>query len=447
MTKNIDKLVINPSRLVGEVRVSGAKNSALRLLAASLLTSEKVQLKNYPSTLLDARLHVKMLEKLGKTCILVEEGQLEISEASPPASELIWEGRSIRNTLLLLGALTGRIGKGKVPLPGGCKLGDRKYDIHIKVLEALGAKVWKEKNYLCAEVVGHSRLKGGEIFLPIRSTGATENSILAACLAEGTTRIWGPHIRPEIIDLITFLRTMGANITVRGQESIIVQGVEHLGGATHQVIPDNVEALTWLIGAAVSNGDVEIIDFPFEHLEVPLIHLRESGVRFYRSENRLIVRGANCYPVDISTGPYPGINSDMQPLFAVLGAVAHGESRIIDLRFPGRYAYTEELAKMGVDFEARDNLLVIHGGKKLNGAEVRALDLRAGAALVIAGLLADKPTTILESWQILRGYNNFDDKLSSLNVAFHRLTLRATGISSESNNQLSRYSEVHTQAS
>ena len=416
MTKNIDKLIIHPSRLEGKIKVGGAKNSALRLLAASLLTSSPVIIKNYPSTLLDVDIHVEMLEVLGKHCKLIGENEIEISEASFPSSHLIWNKRSIRNTLLILGALVSRTGQGKVPLPGGCQLGDRKYDLHIMILESLGAKVWQEDNYLCAEILGNKKLQGSDIYLPIRSTGATENSIITACLAEGQTRIWGPHIRPEIHDLINFLRSMGAKIEVRGQESIIVEGVEQLGGTTHEVIPDNIEALTWLIGSAVTNGDVEIIDFPFEHLEVPLIHLRESGVRFYRSENCLIVRGSKCYPIDISTGPYPGINSDMQPLFAVLGAMAQGESRIIDLRFPGRYGYAEELEKMGVIYQVKDNLLLIEGGKNLQGNEVKALDLRAGAALMIASFVADSPTTVTNAWQIFRGYDQLENKLTQLGV-------------------------------
>jgi UDP-N-acetylglucosamine 1-carboxyvinyltransferase len=409
-----NNLVIYPSRLVGEVRVSGAKNSALRLLAASLLTSNPIRLKNYPSSLLDAQLHVEMLEALGKSCRLISHSEIEINEVSFLRSELIWHKRSIRNTLLILGALIGRTGKGKVPLPGGCKLGDRKYDIHVMVLESLGATVWEEDDYLCGEVANGQRLKGTNIYLPMRSTGATENAIVSACLAEGNTRIWSPHIRPEILDLIKFLRTIGAKIEVRGQESIIVTGVKELGGGGHTVIPDNVEALTWLIGAAVTKGDVEIIDFPFEHLEVPLIHLRESGVQFYQLKDRIIVRGSKCYPVDISTGPYPGINSDMQPLFAVLGAIAKGESRIVDLRFPGRYTYVEELGKMGMNYQIKDNLLIIQGGHKLQGTEVKALDLRAGAALMIAGFIAETPTTITHAWQISRGYDQLDKKLSQL---------------------------------
>ena len=415
MIDRLDHLVISPSRLLGEVTISGAKNSALRLLAASLLTPATIRLQNYPSTLLDARLHVEMLEFLGKTCRLINSTEIEICESHTLLSEMLWEKRSIRNTLLILGALVGRTGKGKVPLPGGCKLGDRKYDIHVMLLETLGACVWEEDNYLCAEVTGEKRLKGSDIHLPLRSTGATENSIISACLAEGTTRIWGPHIRPEILDLIDFLKSLGAKIEVRGQESIIVDGVEELGGTTHTIIPDNVEALTWLIGAAVTDGDVEIIDFPYEHLEVPLIHLRESGIRFYRLENRLIVRGGRCYPIDISTGPYPGINSDMQPLFAVLGALSHGESKIIDLRFPGRYAYAKELAKMGMEYHISDNLLVIKGGKPLHGGEVTALDLRAGAALMVAGFAAKEGDTIIDNaWQISRGYDQLNKKLSQL---------------------------------
>lgn len=412
----MDKLTVNPSCLTGEVKISGAKNSALRLLAASLLTSETIFLKNYPSTLLDAQIHVEMLETLGKKCDLINESEIQIIETFPPSSELLWNKRSIRNTLLILGALTAKTGRGKVPLPGGCNLGDRKYDIHVLVLKSLGARVWEENNYLCAEVPGGKKLKGADIYLPFRSTGATENSIISASIAQGTSRIWGPHIRPEIIDLIDFLRTLGACIEVRGQESIIIEGVSELGGGTHRVIPDNIEAITWLIGAAITNGDVEIIDFPFNHLEIPLIHLRESGVRCYRLENRLLVRGSNCYPIDISTGPYPGINSDMQPLFATLAAVAQGESRIIDLRFPGRYAYAEELAKMGLDFQVRDNLLVINGGKPLHGAEVKALDLRAGAALLVAGFTSSGPTTISNAWQIFRGYDRLEKKLLDLNA-------------------------------
>lgn len=408
----MENIKVSKSQLKGQVRLSGAKNSALKLLTASVLTEEPVEIHNAPNGLLDMQVHIKMLNKMGKTCV---EGEryLKITE-NRINPELLWDERSIRNSLLILGTLTTRFGEGKVPLPGGCKLGDRKYDLHVMILEQMGAKVWEEEGYLCTKANG--RLKGGDIHLSMRSTGATENAILCATLATGTTTVWNPHIRPEIIDLITMLNKMGAKIKVYGQKCIVIQGVEGLNGVRHRVISDNMEALTWAIGAVVTNGDVEILDFPFQHLEVPLVHLRESGMQFYRGENSLIVRGGEAYPIDISTGPYPGINSDMQPLFAVFGATSKGESRIIDLRFPGRYGYAKELAKMGMDYKIEGDLLKIQGGKPLSGAKVKALDLRAGIALLLAGMTAEGETEIENAWQIGRGYENLKDKLKRLGV-------------------------------
>lgn len=404
---------ISKSRLEGQVKVSGAKNCALKLLTASVLTDEPVELYNSPNGLLDMQVHIKMLNQMGKQCI-EGDSYLKITE-NKISPELLWDERSIRNSLLILGCLTSRFGEGKVPLPGGCPLGDRKYDLHIMILEKLGAKVWEEDGYLCTKSDG--RLIGCDIELPIRSTGATENGILSSTLAKGTTTIWNPHIRPEIIDLIAMLNKMGADITVYGQKCIVIKGVESLKGVTHTVIPDNMEALTWAIGSVITNGDVEILDFPFEHLEFPLIQLRESGMKFYAGTSSLIVKGGEPFPIDISTGPYPGINSDMQPLFAVYGAMSKGESRIIDLRFPGRYAYAEELAKMGLEFENDNGMLKIKGGQKLIGNNVVAQDLRCGIALLLAGLCAEGTTTIEDSWQISRGYENIKEKLEELNVS------------------------------
>lgn len=411
MQKN---LIIKKTTLQGTVKVSGAKNSALRLLAASILTDETVELNNFPNGLLDVQVHLDMLKVLGKD-FSVNEDNVVIKEVQSGITSLDWTERSIRNTLLILGSLVARFGEGRVPLPGGCKLGERKYDLHVMLLKNLGAEVWEEEpGFLCAKVKNGKRLTASEIHLPMRSTGATENSILCASLARGTTTIWNPHIRPEIMDLIDMLNKMGANIKVFGQKSIVIQGVDKLSGVKHTVIPDNMEALTWAIGAVITKGDVEILNFPFEHLEVPLVFLRESGMKFYRGENSLIVRGGEAYPVEISTGPYPGINSDMQPLFAVYGALSQGESKIIDLRFPGRYGYAEELAKMGMEYEVQGEILVINGGKKLHGAKVNALDLRAGIALLLAGLTAEAETTIENSWQIFRGYEGLEKKLSQL---------------------------------
>lgn len=403
-------ITISKSRLEGVVELSGAKNGALKLLAASLLSEEPIQILNSPNGLLDVIIHLDMLEALGKNIKKVKN-EVTISE-NKLASALKWDGRSIRNTLLILGALTTRLGEGRVPLPGGCKLGERKYDLHVMILEKLGAKVWEEGDYLCAKSAG--RLIGADIHLPLRSTGATENAILTSSLAKGRTTVWNPHIRPEIIDLIGMLNKMGAKISVFGQKCIVIDGVEKLNGVTHEVIPDNMEALTWAIGSVITDGDVEIKNFPFEHLDVPLTYLRESGMKFYKGSDSLIVKGGEPYPIEISTGPYPGINSDMQPLFAVYGAMSQGTSKIVDLRFPGRYGYAEQLAKMGMAYHVEGEMIVIKGGSKLEGATVNAIDLRAGISLLLAGLTAEGDTRIENAWQIHRGYDNLHQKLEKL---------------------------------
>ncbi len=408
----VSKYIIQPSRLVGKIQLSGAKNSALRLLAASLLTEQEIIINNYPEGILDAKIHVSMLDMLGKDC-QVSKNKIVIKEKPEGLQSILhWQERTIRNTLLILGALVARTGYGAVPLPGGCQIGERKYDLHVMLLQRLGAEVWEDKGMLYAKAA--NGLRGNEIILPIRSTGATENAIICGSLAEGITRVWNPHIRPEIIDLISCLNKMGANIRVFGQEHIEIRGSKGLRGTSHNVIPDNMEAITWVVAAVITDGDLEILDFPYKHLEVPLIFLRESGAEFYKGENSLIVRGGRCYPVEISTGPFPGINSDMQPLFAIFGACANGESRIIDLRFPGRYDYVKELSKMGLNYEINGNMLKILGGNPLKGETVKAVDLRAGAALFLAGLVASGDTNILDAWQIERGYNDFIRKVNTV---------------------------------
>lgn len=412
--EKMGNLHISKARLAGKVSVTGAKNSALRLLAASLLSEGRVTLTGYPAKLLDTQIHVDMLRALGKTVEEPDDTSVVISEDGPPASRLVWEGRSIRNTLLILGALTARTGAGRVPLPGGCKLGERKYDLHVMLLERLGARVWEEGDDLCAEAPAGG-LVGADIHLSLRSTGATENAILCGVLAKGVTRVWNPHIRPEILDLIGMLRSMGAHIRVFGQEHIEITGVEGLHDTTYKVIADNMEAVTWLAAAVVTGGDVEIENFPTEDLEVVLAHLKSAGAKLYHGETSLLVRGGTCFPLEISTGPHPGINSDVQPILAAWAARARGESRIIDLRFPGRYGYAEEMARMGMEHEIRGDMLVIHGKDGgLRGAEVRALDLRAGAALTLCGLAAEGETVITDAWQISRGYVDFADKLNAL---------------------------------
>jgi len=409
------KAIVNKSILNGEITVSGAKNNALKLVVASILTNKDVVIQNAPVSILDLQVQLSMLSKIGKT-IIINDTNVSIKEKDIIQTELLWDERSIRTTLLLLGCLLTRKNKGKIPLPGGCKLGERKYDIHVDIMKKLGATVWEEGEYLCAESNG--RLVGCELHLPIRSTGATENGILMGCLAQGKTKIWNPHIRPEIIDMVDFLNKMGAKIIVNGQESIEIEGVDELGGVMHSCIPDNMEALTFAIAAAITGGNVEIHNFPFHHLEIPMIHLRESGMKYYKSEdnNSLIVKKGEIYPVEIATGPYPAINSDMQPLFAAFGLFANGVSKIIDLRFTGRYGYANEFNKLGACTRINGDFLIIDGGTKLRGGTTTALDLRAGAALVLLGLKNKETTTINSFEQVLRGYDSFIEKLQSVGV-------------------------------
>ena len=406
------RVVVKKSKLEGEVTVSGAKNSSLRLLAATLLTDGDMKVTDVPTGILDFKIHAEMLEVLGKNVVIQDDTAL-ITEDSI-VNSLEWDQRSIRNTLLILGALLTRTGYGKVPLPGGCKLGERKYDLHVMAMKQMGAEVWEEEGYLFAK--SDERLSGAEIKLPFRSTGATENSIIMATLAKGQTRIWNPHIRPEILDLINMLNEMGAKITVNGQESIIVEGVKSLHGVKYACVPDNMEALTFAIAAAVTGGEIEIHNFPLEHLEIPMIYLRESGLKYYVSEDRksIIVKKSNLYPVEIATGPYPSLNSDMQPLFAVYGLLAQGESKIVDLRFPGRYQYALELNEMGANTEVDGDMLKIHGGNNLFGSTVKALDLRAGAALMLAGMVAEGETIIVSFEQVERGYEHIIEKMKML---------------------------------
>lgn len=404
---------IYPSSLNGEISITGAKNAVLRYLAASILTDKEIVLENYPLNMLDVIIHEEMLAVLGKTVSHVDN-VCKIS-GSVNQSELIWDKRSIRNTLLIMGCLLAKTGQAKVPLPGGCPLGDRKYDIHVDLINAFGGKIWEENGYLCAQSAG--RLKGCDFHLRMRSTGATENAILMASIADGQSRIWNPHIRPEILDLIKLLNKMGADITVNGPESIIINGKESLThNVVHYSLSDNMQALTYLIAGGIVGEELIIKNFPFRDLEIPLYFLEFSGLKYYRHDNELIVRRCTPYPIDISTGPYPGINSDMQPLFAVWGALSKGKSSITDLRFKGRYAYAEELAKMGVVSQVEGNTLEIMGGNAIHGNTVTALDLRAGAALMLMALVADSPTEINDFWMIERGYDDVRNVLQSIGI-------------------------------
>jgi len=413
-----NKIQIFPSELLGSIELSGAKNSALKLQTATILSDRKITISNYPADMLDIQIQEEMLSFLGKD-ISKDVRLIEIN-GKISTNKLIWEKRSIRNTLLILGALLTKTGEAKVPIPGGCQLGDRKFDIHIELVKAFGGEIRQEENYLVAKCKLGKRLKACNFTLPMRSTGATENAVLMAVLADGITRIWNPHIRPEIIDLINFLNKLGARITVRGQESIIVEGVEELKNEIkYEVLADNMQAITYLVAGGLAANELIIRNFPYKDLEVPLIFLKEAGLKYYRYQNEIIVKKSEPYPIDISTGPYPGINSDMQPLFAAWGCMSKGTSIITDLRFVGRYGYADEMRKMGVNSKVENNKLIIIGSNTISGAEVNAIDLRAGAALMVLGLVAENSTIINDFWMVERGYNDVLNTLKSIDVKFN----------------------------
>lgn len=412
-----DRYLVHPGRLHGQVALSGAKNSALRLLAASLLTDEPVRLDRFPTGLLDAQVHLAMLEALGKSCSTGGGGRASIEEPGPLASTLEWDGRSIRNTLLILGALTARTGEGAVPMPGGCAIGERKIDLHEHLLRAMGARVWFEGEVLRAAGALHP----ADIRFPIRSTGATENALLCASAVEGTTVIRNPHVTPEIRDLVTMLRVMGAEIELFGTERIEVTGRPRLRGATFTVRADRMEAITWVIGALITDGELEIDGFPFDDLVVPMTYLEEAGARFYRDHDVLLVRNGWRSPVEIATGAHPSIHSDMQPLFGVYATTTAGTSRIVDMRYPDRFDYATELARMGADCHVGGGEVRIEGPCRLRGTAVRASDLRAGAALTLAGLVAEGETVVEEAWQMERGYDGFVAKASALGATIERV--------------------------
>lgn len=418
----MEKFVIKGGNVLkGTVTVSGAKNSALKVLCASILTPEKVRLFNMPTEIEDVKVQMDMLKSIGVN--VTTENDMVTIDSSPIREYEVFmdKEKGIRTSLLMLGSMLGRFGRAKVPLPGGDNIGERKYDLHIYALERLGAKVRvTDDGFLEAEC---DELKGAEIEFPFLTMGGTENTIIASCLAKGRTIIRNAYITPEVLDLIKFLNGMGAKIKVGGSRFVQIDGAEGLYGTNHKIIPDRLEALTFVVAGAVTKGFLEIKEFPTEFLEVPLIYLREAGVNFYRGENSLIIDGQGLFgPMEIVAGSYPGIISDMQPLFAVFATQAAGISRVIDVRYPDRFAYIKYLQKMGADVHQEGNIAVIKGPTPLKGASVTSKDLRAGAALLVAGLCAEGQTEIENIYQIDRGYEMIEQKLNGLGADIKRMS-------------------------
>lgn len=404
--------------VAGAVTLSGAKNSALKVLAASVLAREAVVLDNIPLGLKDVQTKLGMLRAIGASVLESPPDRLVVSwPEGAPVSVVPPACGAVRTNLLLLGALLGRVGHADVPLPGGCRLGERKFDQHFMALEKLGATCRVETDRLTASA---DLLSGADIEFALRTTGGSENAILAACCARGETHLYNAHTRPEVLDLIAFLNTIGARITVPGSGLVDIEGVRELSGGHHRILYDNMEAMTFAVFAAITKGQVRVRYFPEQDLAIPMIYLRESGIRLERHGDEMLVeRPGILAPFDLSTGTYPAINSDMQPMFAALATQARGTSHITDLRFKDRFGYVDELRKLGADIAVDGCTLHIRGPTRLHGATVTATDLRGGAALVAAALVADGTTTIRNSEQIDRGYERFAEKLRGLGVRTH----------------------------
>ncbi len=407
----------------GNIRVSGAKNSATKLLAASLICNEEVTLQNFPTELVDANHKFQFIKDCGGTLkIDRERGKVTINTKDLQDRSLNGYNYFFRTTYLLVPGLIKKSGSAKIPYPGGCKIGQRGYDLHVMVWEKLGAKVIEHQDFI--EVISANGFTGGDINFPITTIGGTESALICAAIAYGTTTIRNAYISPEVGDLINFLRSMGVAIRVVGNSYIEVDGKGYLQSSIYNVMPDRIEALTWIVYGVLSGGDITIEDVPFDTMEIPLIHLKEAGIDFYRNSQNIRI-SPSCLtngviqPFELATGTHPGIISDMQPFYVLLGLHADGTSRIFDYRYPERIKYCEELAKLYPKMLVWQNGKIEAKGNKnviVQAAETTSTDLRGSMALVIASLLAKGDSVINNVEMALRGYNNLEQKLRNLGV-------------------------------
>ena len=417
MAKEI--LVIRgPKKLVGRIKINGAKNAAVAMLPAAIMTEGKVILDNLPD-ITDIRQLENILTHLGATVSRESKRRLVIDPApitcySPPAKMV----KTLRASYYFLGSLLARFGKAEVPVPGGCDLGPRPIDQHLKGLQALGADITQEHGIIKAEA---RCLKGANIYLDVVSVGATINIMLAAVKARGKTIIENVAKEPEIVDVANFLNAMGARVSGAGTDVIKIQGVEKLGSVEHTVIPDRIEAGTFMMAAAATGGDIFLEDIIPKHLDPVIAKLKEVGASFEVGPDNLRVKGlTNPLPTDIKTFPYPGFPTDLQPLAMVLLTKAKGTSFITENVFERRFRHVEELKRMGAKIKLEGRTAVIEGGSPLSAAPVTVTDLRAGAAFVVAGLMAEGETVLHHLHHIDRGYERIEERFNSLGAELYR---------------------------
>lgn len=409
----------NNLQLKGKVRISGAKNSVLPAIAAALMTREKVRLKNIP-LVKDVFTILTVMKELGANCN-IKKNSLSIQAKKIKSDEASYELISaMRASILVLGPLLARHGKATVALPGGCAIGSRPIDLHIHGLEKLGASVSLEHGYINAEA---KRLHGTEIKFEKKTVGGTENLIMAASLAQGETILKNCSLEPEVTNLCELMVKMGAKIDGIGQETICIKGVKELGGATHDIIPDRIEAGTFLIASALTRGDIMLTHAQPNHLDTVIEKLRYSGTKIEKLNNHsLRVTGSEeIRPQDVTTSPYPGFPTDMQAQFIVLMTQASGRSIITETIFDRRFVHINELLRLGANIEVYGDKAIVRGKTTLSGAETIASDLRASASLVLAGLIANGETIVNEVEHLDRGYEKLEEKLKSLGAHIERI--------------------------
>lgn len=421
----MDRIAITGgAQLNGIIPVSGAKNSAIKLMAASLLTDQPLRLTNMPR-LADTKFLGKLLTRLGAN--VDEREGADGSETVLHAAE-ITSGfapydlvRQMRASFNVLGPLIARTGQAKVSLPGGCTIGARPVDLHLQALEALGAKIDLHEGYVYAQAP--RGLKGAEITFPFVSVGATEHAMLAAVLADGVTRIHNAACEPELLDLQICLNAMGAKVEGAGTSIITITGVAKLHGATHSVIPDRIEMGTYAVAAAMAGGEVQLTRARPELIDSLLVKLEEAGAGVVRTEDGVIIKrnGHRLEAVDVETQPYPGFATDLQAQFMALMTTAKGESRIRETIFENRFMHAPELMRLGADISVSGGEAVVRGVERLEGAEVMATDLRASVSLVIAGLVARGETTVSRIYHLDRGFERLEEKLGACGAQVRRI--------------------------
>lgn len=421
----MDKIVIEggQTRLQGEVVVEGAKNAVLPLLAATILASKgKTLLRNVP-ILSDVYTMNNVVRGLDITIDFDEErNEISVDASGNILDEAPYEYVSqMRASIVVLGPILARNGHAKVSMPGGCTIGSRPIDLHLKGLEAMGAVIKQSGGDITATA---SKLKGATIYMDFPSVGATQNLMMAATLADGVTVIENAAREPEIVDLAQLLNKMGAKVRGAGTETLTIKGVSELVGVEHDVVQDRIEAGTFMVAAAMTSGDVLIKDAVWEHNRPLISKLKEMGVSVTEEENGIRVQSQveNLKPVTVKTLPHPGFPTDMQAQFTALMAVVKGESTMIETVFENRFQHLEELRRMGLQSEVLRDTAMIHGGEELQGAPVMSTDLRASAALILSGLVAQGKTTVTRLSHLDRGYYQFHQKLAKLGAKIERIS-------------------------